>query len=74
VIFPLVILTCMGVMRQQYLEGIQQKQSSLQSLKSLFTSFTGLLSIVTYYSLAVFYMYKRNVGFHMRYMIANIGY
>jgi hypothetical protein len=69
VIVPLVILTCMAVMRQQYIEGIQQKQSSLQSLRSLFTSFTGILSIVTYYSLAIFYIHKGNVGFHMRYII-----
>ena len=32
VIFPLVILTCMGVMRQQYLEGIQQKKAPCKVL------------------------------------------
>jgi hypothetical protein len=66
---PLVVITCIGVMRQQYFENIAQNMANAQSLKSLFTSFTGILSIVIYYLLAIIYVLKGNIAFHMRYMI-----
>ncbi len=68
-IVPLVIITCLGVMRQQYLEVTRQNHTPAYGLKSLYTSFTGLLSIAIFYSLAISYIRKRNVAFHMRYMI-----
>ena len=66
---PLVIITCAGVMRQQYYENIGQKMTNEQSFKSLFTSFTGMLSIIIYYLLAIINVLKGNIAFHMRYMI-----
>ena len=66
---PVVILTCFGVMRQQYYEGIERKLTSVQSLKALFTSFTGVLSILICYVLAIINVLKGNIAFHMRYMI-----
>jgi hypothetical protein len=66
---PLVIITCAGVMRQQYYEYIDQKMTHAQSFKSLYTSFTGILSIIIYYLLAIIYVLKGNIAFHMRYMI-----
>ncbi len=66
---PLVILTCAGVMRQQYYELIGKKMTQVQSFKSIYTSFTGILSIITYYLFAIIYVLKGNIAFHMRYMI-----
>src|SRR5262249_11181190 len=43
--------------------------SAAYSLKSLYTSFTGILSIILFYTLAIYYIQKRNVAFHTRYMI-----
>ena len=68
-IVPLVVITCLGVMRQQYEEGIEHKLSAGQSLKTVFTSFTGVVTILIYYILAVTAIHKGNVGSHMRYMI-----
>ena len=66
---PVVILTCFGVMRQQYYEDIENKMTSAQSFKALFTSFTGVLSIIIYYVLAIVNVLRSNIAFHMRYMI-----
>lgn len=66
---PVVILTCFGVMRQQYYEGLERKLTSAQSLKSLFVSFTQVLSIIIFYVLAIINVLKDNIAFHMRYMI-----
>jgi hypothetical protein len=66
---PVVILTCFGVMRQQYYEGLENKMTSAQSLKALFVSFTQALSIIILYVLAIISILKGNVAFHMRYMI-----
>jgi hypothetical protein len=69
VLVPLVIITCIGVMRQQYNEDLAQKMTQHESLKSLFTSLTGILSIIIYYLLAIIAVLKGNIAFHMRYMI-----
>ena len=69
VLVPLVVITCIGVMRQQYSENIVQKMTHAQSFRSLFTSFTGVFSIVIYYVLAIIYVLRGNIAFHMRYMI-----
>lgn len=66
---PVVILTCFGVMRQQYYEGIERKLTSVQSLKSLFVSLTQALSIIIFYLLAIINVLKGNIAAHMRYMI-----
>ena len=66
---PVVIITCLGVMRQQYYEGIERKLTSAQSLKTLFVSFTQALSIIIFYLLAIINVLKGNIAFHMRYMI-----
>ena len=66
---PVVILTCFGVMRQQYYEGLERKLTSAQSLKSLFVSFTQALSIIIFYVLAIINVLKGNIAAHMRYMI-----
>ena len=66
---PVVIVTCVGVMRQQYYEGIERKLTSAQSLKALFVSFTQALSIIILYVLAIINVLKGNIAFHMRYMI-----
>src|SRR5450755_2409914 len=41
-LLPLVIVSSLGVIRQQYYEGIEQKMTSLQSLKLIFTSIAGI--------------------------------
>ena len=69
VLVPLVVITCIGVMRQQYSENIVQKMTHAQSFRSLFTSFTGVFSIVIYYVLAIIYVLRGDIAFHMRYMI-----
>ena len=66
---PVVILTCFGVMRQQYYEGLESKMTSVQSLKALFVSLTQALSIIILYVLAIVNVLKGNIAFHMRYMI-----
>lgn len=66
---PVVILTCFGVMRQQYYEGLERRLTSAQSLKSLFVSFTQAFSIIIFYVLAIINVLKGNIAFHMRYMI-----
>jgi len=69
VLMPLVILTCLGVMRQQYAREIRNNISPMASLKSLFTSFTAIASIVIFYALAILNIRKGNVALHLRYMI-----
>jgi hypothetical protein len=68
-LMPVIIITCVAVLRRQYEEGIEQKMTSLASLKTLYTSGEELLFIMIYYSLAVFNIRKGRVAFHMRYMI-----
>lgn len=68
-LIPVVVLTCAGVMRQQYYDGIERKLTSAQSLKALFVSFTQLFSIIIFYILAIVNVLKGNIAFHMRYMI-----
>jgi hypothetical protein len=68
-LMPVIIISSVGVLRQQYLEGIEQKMTSGVSLKSLYTSAAELISIVIYYTLAVYNIWKGNVAYHMRYMI-----
>ena len=60
---PVVILTCFGVMRQQYYEGLERKMTSAQSLKSLFAVFhTSVLSIIIFYVLAIVNVLKGNIA------------
>jgi hypothetical protein len=68
-LMPIIILSSIGVLRQQYYEGLEQKMTSSASLKTLFTSAAELFSIIIYYALAIFNILKGNVAFHMRYMI-----
>ncbi|HMH24513.1 MAG TPA: hypothetical protein VK563_22185 [Puia sp.] len=68
-LMPLIIISSIGVLRQQYHEGVERHMTSSASLKTLFTSATELLSIVVFYLLAIFSILKQNVAFHMRYMI-----
>ena len=68
-LMPIIIVSSVGVLRQQYYEGLEQKMTSSDCLKTLFTSAGGLLSIIIYYSLAIFNIWKGNVAYHMRYMI-----
>lgn len=68
-LMPVIILTSVGVLRQQYVEGIEQKMTSSESFRTLYTSAAELVSIVIYYALAVFNILKGNVPYHMRYMI-----
>jgi hypothetical protein len=68
-LMPIIIISSIGVLKQQYYEGIEQKMTSSASLKTLFTSAAGLLSIIIYYSLAIINIWKGNVAFHMRFMI-----
>ena len=68
-LMPIIIISSVGVLRQQYYEGIEQKMNSSISFKTLFTSLMELVSILIYYSLAIFSILKGNVAFHMRYMI-----
>jgi len=66
---PLVVMTCAGVMHQQYHEYIARGISPAQSLKVLFTPITDLLAIICYYLLAIVNIRKGNIAYHMRYMI-----
>ena len=68
-LLPLVIISSIGVIRQQYYESIEQKMTSLQSLKLVFTSVAGIFSILIYYSFAIINILKGNVALHIRYMI-----
>ncbi len=68
-LMPVIILTSVGVLRQQYVEGLEQKMTSSESFRTLYTSAAELVSIVIYYTLAVFNILKGNVPYHMRYMI-----
>lgn len=68
-VMPLIILSTLGVLRQQYNEGIGQKMTSVESFKTLFTSATELIEIIIFYSLAIINILKGNVSFHMRYII-----
>lgn len=68
-LMPIIILSSIGVLKQHYNEGIEQKMTSTESLKTLFTSATELIEIIIFYSLAIINILKGNVAFHMRYMI-----
>ena len=68
-LLPLIIFSSIGVIRQQYLEGIEQKMTSLQSFKTVFTSVAGLFTILIYYLFAIANILKGNVALHMRFMI-----
>ena len=68
-LMPVIIISSVGVLRQQYTEGMEQKMTSAESFKTLYTSAAGLISIIIYYSLAVYNIWKGNVSYHMRYMI-----
>jgi hypothetical protein len=68
-LMPVIIISSIGVLRQQYFEGIEQKMSPSASFKTLFTSAAELVSIIIYYSMAVYNIKKSNAAWHMRYMI-----
>ncbi len=68
-LMPIIIISSIGVLWQQYYEGIEQKMTSIESLKTIFTFTTELISIIIFYTLAVRNILKGNVAFHMRYMI-----
>jgi hypothetical protein len=68
-LLPVVIFSMVGVIRQGYLEGINEKMSSTQSLKAQFTNIVGIFTFLLYYSMAILNILKGNVGLHMRYMI-----
>ena len=68
-LMPIIILSSIGVLRQQYNEGIGQKMTSVESFKTLFTSATGLIEIIIFYTLAINNILKGNISFHMRYII-----
>ncbi len=68
-LLPLVIISMIGVIRQGYVEGINEKMTSTQSLKAQFTNIAGIFSFLIYYSLAIINILKGNVALHMRYMI-----
>jgi hypothetical protein len=69
-LMPVIIISSIGVLRQQYEEGIADKLTPSNSLKSLYTSAAGLLCITIFYSLAVYHIKKGNLSSHMRYMIS----
>ncbi len=68
-LMPIIILSSIGVLRQQYHEGIERKMTSAESLKTLFISASELIEIIIFYTLAVRNIIKRNVACHLRYMI-----
>jgi hypothetical protein len=68
-LLPLVILSIIGVIRQGYFEGIADKMTPAQSLKTQFTNIAGIFLFLTYYALAIINILKGNVALHMRYMI-----
>jgi hypothetical protein len=68
-LLPVVIFSMVGVIRQGYLEGINEKMSSTQSLKAQFTNIVGIFTFMLYYFMAILNILKGNVGLHMRYMI-----
>jgi hypothetical protein len=69
-LMPVIIISSVGVLRQQYEEGIDQKLTPLVSFKTLYTSAAGLICILIFYSLAIYNIVKGNVVTHMRYMIS----
>ena len=64
---PIIIVTSVGVINKQYHEGIEQKMTSIESLKSLYIPFIEIVLFAIFYLLAI--RNKRKVAFHMRYMI-----
>ncbi len=64
---PLIIVTSVGVINKQYHEGIVQKMTKIESLKTLFIPFTEIVLFSIFYLLAI--RNRRKVAFHMRYMI-----
>ncbi len=68
-LLPIVIISMIGVIRQGYLRGIDEKMTGAQSLKAQFTNIVGIFSFLIYYSLAIINILKGNVALHMRYMI-----
>jgi hypothetical protein len=68
-LLPIVIISMIGVIRQGYVRGIEEKMTSSQSLKIQFTNIAGIFSFLIYYSLAIINILKGNVALHMRYMI-----
>jgi hypothetical protein len=64
---PLIIVSSIAVMNKQYNEGIEQKMTHAESLKTLFIPFAELLLFTSFYILAI--VHKLNVAFHMRYII-----
>ncbi|MBS1528515.1 MAG: hypothetical protein JST19_22905, partial [Bacteroidetes bacterium] len=66
---PVIIITSIGVMKKQYDEGIAQKLSSTESLKTLIISFAEILTFSVFYLLAI--VHKRNIALHMRYIICS---
>ena len=69
-LMPIIIISSIGVLRQQYEESVAQKVTPLVSFETLYTSATELLCIVIFYSLAIYNIVKGNVVSHMRYMIS----
>lgn len=68
-LLPIVIISMIGVIRQGYIRGIDEKMTSAQSLKVQFTNIAGIFSFLIYYSLGIINILKGNVALHMRYMI-----
>ena len=68
-LLPLVILSSIGVVRKQYLEGLEAGKSPTLSFETVFTSFSSLITIPIYYGAAIFYILRRNTAMHMRFMI-----
>jgi hypothetical protein len=64
-----VIFTLFGVVKKQYDESIEQKMTSLQSFKIVFTSFAGIFTILIYYLSAIISIRIGNSALHMRWMI-----
>src|SRR5580700_8312852 len=52
-LLPVVIISMLGVIRQGYLRGIDEKMTSAQSLKAQFTNIAGIFSFLIYYFLAI---------------------
>ena len=69
-LMPIIIISSVGVLRQQYEESIAQKISPLVSFETLYTSATELLCIMIFYSLAIYNIRRGNTASHMRYMIS----
>jgi hypothetical protein len=68
-LLPIVIFSMVGVIRQGYLEGLNEKMTSTQSLKAQFTNTAGIFTFLFYYFMAINNILKGKVDLHMRYMI-----